>query len=136
MSHVAIRMCSRISHSECSAPLGRLPRRATGTPLTAASSVTWACPPSRSFPKCSRTDLSFAIHLLQEFRGNLRNRAMLAVHLIIELLHALVGELAGQLQQRFAHPGCVLQAPLVRGDRNLVGRERVLIVLQNFQVEL
>src|SRR6476646_4486066 len=103
MSDCAMRMCSRISHSECSTPLGLLPRSAGGMPLTAASNVTCACPPSRSFSTCSRNDLSFAIHLLQEFRGHLRDRPMLAIHLIVELLHGLIGELARQLDQRLAH---------------------------------
>src|ERR1700676_1888152 len=103
MSCCAMRRCSRISHRECSTPLGRFPRRAAGTPLTAASNVTWAWPPAKSFNRCSRTGLSFVIHLLEEIRGNLRYRTMLAIHLIVELLHCLVGELARQLLQGLAH---------------------------------
>ena len=58
MSHCAMRRCSSTSHGECSAPLGRLPRRAGGRLRTAASKSAWAWPPVSRLTRCWRRDAS------------------------------------------------------------------------------
>src|SRR5690242_21447625 len=71
----------------------------------------------------------------EEFRRDLRYWTVPAVHLIVELLHFAIGELAGEFGERGFEAGDGAQAIGAGGDADFVGRKGVPVVGQDLRSE-
>src|ERR1051326_4047290 len=71
----------------------------------------------------------------EEFRRDLRYWTVPAVHLIVELLHFAIGELAGEFGERGFEAGDGAQAIGAGGDADFIGWKGVPVVGQDLQVE-
>src|SRR6266851_10122523 len=68
------------------------------------------------------------LRLFQERRRHFTRGVVLAIHLVVQLLHGGVVEFTGELGQRFPQPWNALERLPANGDRDLIRRERMLVV--------